>query len=187
MYTMIPNSKEQKFKKTNLDILQMDITPLLLNKMPYIGFIGKNKKRLDIRFSSIQKIKRGGYIAKGNSLVSNNKRDFEGVISIDTIFYFSKLCYGLEDEYKGDVKAQGIIVANYKFKEDDKLTATGTFEGKLLIRWYINSKNILLYDDIESYSDPYFNNAFIGTWTSYKTGKTQQCNWGQRRIPCSGD
>ena len=88
---------------------------------------------------------------------------------------------------KGKIKEQGIVVANYSFEEDSNLSATGIFKGKCVIKWYIDRKNILRYDDIESHSDSYSNNQFIGTWTSYKTNKSQICSWGQLRIPCAGD
>jgi len=74
-----------------------------------------------------------------------------------------------------------------RVREDKKLSATGIFEGKVLLRWYINNKGVFLFDDIEEYSDDYRNNQFVGTWTSYKTGVKKVANWGICRIPCSGD
>ena len=87
----------------------------------------------------------------------------------------------------GKIKSQGIIIADYYFREDKKLSATGIFEGKVLLRWYVNNKGVFLYDDIDAYSDDYRNNQFVGTWTSYKTGVKKVANWGICRIPCSGD
>ncbi|EKY05735.1 hypothetical protein HMPREF9075_02615, partial [Capnocytophaga sp. oral taxon 332 str. F0381] len=66
-------------------------------------------------------------------------------------------------------------------------SATGVFEGKVLLRWYINNKGVFSYDTIDNFSDDYNNNQFIGTWTSYKTGVKKVANWGAHRIPCSGD
>ena len=40
----------------------------------------------------------------------------------------------------GKIKSQGIIIADYYFREDKKLSATGVFEGKVLLRWYVNNK-----------------------------------------------
>lgn len=39
------------------------------------------------------------------------------------------------------------------------------------------------YNDIESYRDNYFNNAFVGIWKSNTTGKDKICNWGDYRVP----
>jgi hypothetical protein len=36
-------------------------------------------------------------------------------------------------------------------------------------------------------ADGFSNNTFVGTWTSYKTGKSKKCNFGDYRIPeCEG-
>ena len=43
----------------------------------------------------------------------------------------------------------------------------------------------MLYDALDSNADGYFNNQFDGTWTSYKTGVSKMCNWGDYRIPDS--
>lgn len=32
-------------------------------------------------------------------------------------------------------------------------------------------------------ADGFQNNQFEGTWTSYKSGETKKCNWGDYRIP----
>jgi hypothetical protein len=46
-----------------------------------------------------------------------------------------------------------------------------------------NAGNQIQYDDIQSFSDKYMNNAYIGTWRSYSTGKEKLCNWADHRIP----
>lgn len=172
---------------SRIDTKEIDISSLL-QKVDYLGFIGKNKKRLNINFHSIKKTTDSKvYQVRGNTIVGKNNIDFQGVVNIDTIFSFSFFSYGVDDFFKGKVKDQGIILFKYQFKEDEKLPFSGIFRGKGFIRWYINKAGDFLYDDIENDSDTYFNNAFIGTWTNYKTGKSQECNWGQHRIPCSGD
>nr|MBP6410083.1 hypothetical protein [Pseudarcicella sp.] len=42
-------------------------------------------------------------------------------------------------------------------------------------------------DAISFNSDGFFNNQFIGSWTSYKTNTSKKCNWGDYRIPESGN
>ncbi|EKY14862.1 hypothetical protein HMPREF9073_02232, partial [Capnocytophaga sp. oral taxon 326 str. F0382] len=157
---------------------------------PYIGFIDiKIKRRLEINFLKIEKSTTNDslYIAKGKTKVGKNVRLFEGDIKIKHIYIFAEHSKGLEDDMVGKIKSQGIIIADYHFREDKKLSATGIFEGKVLLRWYINNKGVFLFDDIEEYSDDYSNNQFVGTWTSYKTGVKKVANWGICRIPCSGD
>ena len=158
--------------------------------IPYIGFIDiKIKRRLEINFLKIEKSTTNDslYIAKGKTKVGKNVRLFEGDIKIKHVYFFAEHSRGLEDDMVGKIKSQGIIIADYHFREDKKLSATGVFEGKVLLRWYINNKGVFLFDDIEEYSDDYRNNQFVGTWTSYKTGVKKVANWGICRIPCSGD
>ena len=158
--------------------------------IPYIGFIDiKIKRRLEINFLKIEKSTTNDslYIAKGKTKVGKNVRLFEGDIKIKHVYFFAEHSRGADNDMVGKIKSQGIIIADYYFREDKKLSATGIFEGKVLLRWYINNKGVFLFDDIEEYSDDYRNNQFVGTWTSYKTGVKKVANWGICRIPCSGD
>jgi len=162
---------------------------LLENQNFYLGYIGVNKKRLDIFFNTIEINKSNilKYPLKGYTIVNKNKRFFRGFIEIGDVYRFEHFSDGADDIMKGKIKDQGIFVANYYLEEDSNLSATGVFKGRCVIKWYVDKKNVLRYDDIEDYSDSYSNNQFIGTWTSYKTNKSQICAWGQLRIPCAGD
>ena len=182
--------------KGRLDLANINISSMLSKPsfpygvIPYIGFIDiKIKRRLEINFLKIEKSTTNDslYIAKGKTKVGKNVRLFEGDIKIKHVYFFAEHSKGLEDDMVGKIKSQGIIIADYYFREDKKLSATGIFEGKVLLRWYINNKGVFLFDDIEEYSDDYRNNQFVGTWTSYKTGVKKVANWGICRIPCSGD
>ena len=182
--------------KGRLDLGNINISSMLSKPsfsygvIPYIGFIDiKIKRRLEINFLKIEKSTTNDslYIAKGKTKVGKNVRLFEGDIKIKHVYFFAEHSKGLEDDMVGKIKSQGIIIADYYFREDKKLSATGIFEGKVLLRWYINNKGVFLFDDIEEYSDDYRNNQFVGTWTSYKTGVKKVANWGICRIPCSGD
>ena len=176
----------------NIDISSMLSKPSIpyIGVIPYIGFIDiKIKRRLEINFLKIEKSTTNDslYIAKGKTKVGKNVRLFEGDIKIKHIYFFAEHSKGTDDDMVGKIKSQGIIIADYYFREDKKLSATGVFEGKVLLRWYINNKGVFLYDDIDEYQDGYRNNQFVGTWTSYKTGVKKVANWGVFRIPCSGD
>jgi len=182
--------------KGRLDLRNINISSMLSKPsfpygvIPYIGFIDiKIKRRLEINFLKIEKSTTNDslYIAKGKTKVGKNVRLFEGDIKIKHIYFFAEHSRGADDDMVGKIKSQGIIIADYYFREDKKLSATGVFEGKVLLRWYVNNKGVFLYDDIDEYSDDYRNNQFVGTWTSYKTGVKKVANWGVCRIPCSGD
>lgn len=181
------NKRDAKLLPSKLKIEDENIAPLL-KQNNYLGFIGKNKKRLKIFFHSIKKTENPKrYAVKGNTIVDKNNLGFQGFISVEKVYSFSVFSFGIDDEFKGKVKDQGVLTLDYEFNEDEKLPALGVFKGKGIVFWYVNDKGKFLYDDMEFYTDGYFNNSFLGTWTSYKTGKTQECNFGQYRIPCSGD
>ncbi|NOQ27719.1 MAG: hypothetical protein GQ564_20335 [Bacteroidales bacterium] len=42
-------------------------------------------------------------------------------------------------------------------------------------------------NNIDSYSDSYRNNQHIGIWKPYDSENIKTCNWGNYRIPFSGD
>ena len=183
-------AKEKDFMEGKLNLKNINIGFIFYKPIRYLGFIdSKIKRRIDVKFLKISKseINDSIYLAKGKTIVGKNTRLFEGKIQIRQIYSFKYISTGLEGEMDGIVKSQGIIIADYHFREDKKLSATGVFEGKVLLRWYINNKGVFSYDTINNFSDDYNNNQFIGTWTSYKTGVKKVANWGAHRIPCSGD
>ena len=183
-------AKEKDFMEGKLNLKNINIGFIFFKPIRYLGFIdSKIKRRIDVKFLKISKseINDSIYLAKGKTIVGKNTRLFEGKIQIRQIYSFKYISTGLEGEMDGIVKSQGIIIADYHFREDKKLSATGVFEGKVLLRWYVNNKGVFSYDTINNFSDDYNNNQFIGTWTSYKTGVKKVANWGAHRIPCSGD
>ena len=183
-------AKEKNFMEGKLNLKNINIGFIFFKPIRYLGFIdSKIKRRMDVKFLKISKseINDSIYLAKGKTIVGKNTRLFEGKIQIRQIYSFKYISTGLEGEMDGIVKSQGIIIADYHFREDKKLSATGVFEGKVLLRWYVNNKGVFSYDTINNFSDDYNNNQFIGTWTSYKTGVKKVANWGAHRIPCSGD
>ncbi|WP_438711317.1 hypothetical protein ACSTS3_22705 [Aquimarina muelleri] len=188
--TWLENYKDelgQELKDSDSIIYESDFSNILLDhKTKYIGFIGKNKKRLHISFESIKK-NNNQYHVLGSTTVGRNTRRFEGYIKIKEICSFKNFIYGVDDWMKGKVKDQGFLVGEFSFSENPKHSATGVFKGKLLARWYLDLESNLNYDNIDSDSDSYSNNQFLGTWTSYKTNKVSQCAWGHYKIPCAGD
>ena len=48
--------------------------------------------------------------------------------------FFAEHSRGADDDMVGKIKSQGIIIADYYFREDEKLSATGVFEGKGFIK-----------------------------------------------------
>ncbi|MDR2639162.1 MAG: hypothetical protein LBC09_04930 [Helicobacteraceae bacterium] len=153
----------------------------------YLGYIGADFWRLHITFDEIKKIAPLKYSAKGKTMTKGNYCDFEGEIAIDRAYRYKEPSVGLDGEMEGLVADEGVIFAKVILRENDKQKGGGVFQGDLMTNWYIDANNTLRYDNIESYSDSFANNQFLGVWTSYKTGAQKRVAWGQYSIPASGD
>ena len=168
----------------HLDMLQV----LNGKKDNFLGFIGVNRKRLRITFTSIKKSEENKdvYEVEGFSTVMNkNKRTFKGTFSLLSHYKFTKPA---NDDpplpKKGEV--EGFSTFSYQLAEDKNLTATGVFKGKMIVMWFKKVNATPVYY-IPFHDDGERNYQFFGTWTSYKTKKTSVASWGEYRIPCSGD
>ena len=169
----------------HLDMLQV----LNGKKDDFLGFIGVNRKRLRITFTSIKKSEENKdvYEVEGFSTVMNkNKRTFKGTFTLQSHYRLTEPAFD-EDEPLKKGEAEGFSTFSYTLKEDENLTATGIFKGEMLVLWYkgINKKPV--YTELFIQSDGSRNYQFFGTWTSYKTKKTSVASWGEYRIPCSDD
>ena len=169
----------------HLDMLQV----LNGKKDNFLGFIGVNRKRLRITFTTIKKSEENKdlYEVEGFSTVMNkSKRTFKGTFTLQSHYRLTAPAFdGDEPLKKGE--AEGFSTFSYTLKEDENLTATGVFKGEMLVLWYkaINKKPV--YTELFIQSDGSRNYQFFGTWTSYTTKKTSVASWGEYRIPCSGD
>jgi hypothetical protein len=153
------------------------------------GFIGDKYQRIRVKFLSVNKIpSTNNYVVSGKTMVKTNICDFQGTISITNIRKLKTLSLGVDDEYKNKgMKGQYVIIGDYSFSETKGQSHSGTFKGSFETRFYENKNNIIIYDDIDFNSDGYINNEFVGKWGMYNTNFTQACNWGDYRIPNSGD
>ena len=177
------NVPYQKYN-IHLDMLQV----LSGKKDNFLGFIGVNRKRLRITFTSIKKSEENKdvYEVEGFSTVMNkNKRTFKGTFSLQSHYKFAEQTVDVPLPKKGEIV--GYSTFSYELAEDENLTATGIFKGEMLVLWYkgINKKPV--YTELFIQSDGSRNYQFFGTWTSYKTKKTSVASWGEDRIPCSRD
>ena len=191
-----PCTFEDVVKETTYDVPYKKYTaPLDMEKVlngkkdNFLGFIGVNRKRLRITFTSIKKSEENKdvYEVEGFSTVMNkNKRTFKGTFTLQSHYRLTAPAFdGDEPLKKGE--AEGFSTFSYTLKEDENLTATGVFKGEMLVLWYkaINKKPV--YTELFIQSDGSRNYQFFGTWTSYTTKKTSVASWGEYRIPCSGD
>jgi hypothetical protein len=150
------------------------------------GIIGEDHQRIRIKLLSINKRVANSniYDVYGKSMVKETICDFFGTITIKKIKEVTELHFGVDNKYdtKG-IKKQGIIIAEYSFDEDTQQEYSGIFKGILFSKWYLNKNDEIKYDDIQSISDSYTNNAFIGIWKNHLTGKEKICNWADWRVP----
>ena len=191
-----PCTFEDVVKKTTYDIpyekynANLDMLAVLnYKKTDFYGFIGVNRKRLRITFTSIKKSEENKdvYEVEGFSTVMNkNKRTFKGTFTLLSHYRLTAPAFD-EDEPLKKGEAEGFSTFSYTLKEDENLTATGIFKGEMLVLWYKGINKKPLYTELFIQSDGSRNYQFFGTWTSYKTKKTSVASWGEYRIPCSGD
>ncbi|WP_236614029.1 hypothetical protein [Nafulsella turpanensis] len=146
-----------------------------------LGFIGKNFRRLEIRFISAIKNqeKTGQYFIYGKSKVADNICSFQGILEIKESHYLKTL-----ENPEGNT---GILAGEYTFYEDPKTKHSGIFQGRFVTYWYKDKEGTIRYNDLWDVSAMYNNNQFAGTWTGYNKENTMTANWGDSRIPQSGD
>lgn len=145
------------------------------------GFIGSNYRRLHIKLISVIKnpVRPNEYFVYGKSKASDNICSFQGIIDIKESHYLKTL-----ENPEGNT---GILAGEYTFYEDPKTKHSGTFQGKFVTYWYKDKEGAIRYNDLWDVSAMYNNNQFVGTWTGYDKGNTMTANWGDSRIPQSGD
>ena len=150
---------------------------------PY-GFIDSTYQRFYIHISSITRIKNNidaDYIIKGKTKTGNNICPFTGSVKILVGWIDTSQPYKNQGLYSGAMRSAWTIY------EDRKSAGAGIIEGKLWTNFVIDSSGNYKYDAVMLVADNFKNNSFEGKWTSYKTGKSKICNWGDFRIPNSGD
>ena len=149
-----PCTFEDVVKETTYDVpykkynAPLDMEEVLnAEKSNFLGFIGANYKRLRITFTSIKKSEENKdvYEVEGFSTVMNkNKRTFKGTFTLLSHYRLTEPAFD-EDEPLKKGEAEGFSTFSYTLKEDENLTATGIFEGEMLVLWYkgINKKTCI--------------------------------------------
>ena len=189
-----PCTFEDVVKETTYDVSYKKYTaPLDMEKVlngeknNFLGFIGANYKKLRITFTSIKKSEgnKDVYEVEGFSTVMNkNKQTFKGTFSLLSHYKFAEQTVDVPLPKKGEIV--GYSTFSYELAEDENLTATGVFKGKMIVMW-LKKVNAAPVYFLPFNRDSERNYQFFGTWTSYKTKKTSVASWGVYRIPCSDD
>jgi hypothetical protein len=146
-----------------------------------LGYIGENYQRFYIHYITVERSKDNPYIysISGKTKVKGNICRFNGTITVS-----KAVLYDVSDDNRFK---QGSIVSDVLYFEDSAQAASGIIKGRLTTEFYIDSRGKIYYDALMYVSDQYFNNQCEAIWTSYKTGMSKKCNWGDFRMPDSGE
>jgi hypothetical protein len=183
---------EAKSKTVSLSLKDHDFSPLFFkteNSYVY-GFIGEHYQRLRIKFITVARDTTNPaiYQVYGKSMVKNNICEFKGTMNISSIRKYKTIDLGVDSSYKNKgLEGQYVVSGTYVFKENETQAKSGVFTGNFQSNFYLDKNSKIHYDDISVISDGFTNNQFVGKWNSYKGTLTEQCNWGDYRIPNSGD
>ncbi len=144
-----------------------------------LGYIGDNYQRFYIHYLIVAKIKEKPYQYKvyGKTKVKDNISNFSGTITVKNAMLYKE---SDDPKYK-----QGTVTCDVIFYEDSTQTSSGIIKGILTTEFCVDKKGKLSYDALMIVADGYYNNQCKATWTSYKTGKSKRCNWGDFRMPDS--
>lgn len=156
-----------------------DFSALLKPRTQFLGYQGANYQKLDVVFLSVARDPAGDYKVNGYILLKGRQTPFSGTLSVEKIELLSMRHFGVDSEFKGSVKVEGILHGRYLFSESDG----SALDGAMTLAWYIDGKGRLLYDDIDMVSDGYSNNQYKGRWSL--GDQAQTANWGEYRIPDS--
>lgn len=91
------------------------------------------------------------------------------------------------DEVKRFSFKTGVLLGAYEFFEEPEQKGSGILSRIFRTNYYLDHGTIKYNDPELGYSDPFCNNLFMGEWKSDQTGEIKTCNWGDYRIPNSGD
>ena len=152
-----------------------------IQRAEILGFIGDNYQRFQIHLISVIQNPTNPYeyLVFGKTKVKETICSFQGIIKITKS--------GLYKTAEIPNYKQGFAEFDVVFYEDNKQPSTGFFKGKLTSNFLIDNYENFRYDALMFVADGFSNNQFIGSWTSYKTNKSKKCNWGDYRIPESGN
>lgn len=172
-----------------------DFTPLLRQQVNPVGFIGPHCQRLRIKLLSVRRNATDSacYLLTGKTQVLGHVAAFSGTLVLRHARELRRLAPNGEAASTATMQAfksarrEGFVLGDYELRENSVQPKNGVFQGVVRINWYVDKQDHLHYDYVYGEGDGFCNNQFVGTWTSYATGRPLRCNWGDFRIPNAGD
>lgn len=152
-----------------------------IRKPEILGFIGEDFQRFSIHITSVAKNseKPYEYTVVGKTKVNKSICSFRGFVKVKKASTFISTYF--------PKRTQGTATCEVLLFEEKSQSNSGVIKGELVCNFWLNTNGTLEYNGLSYNSDDFSNNQFVGTWTSYKTNLSKKCNWGDFRIPESGD
>lgn len=147
-----------------------------------IGFIGPNYQRFYLHYTRIQQDAAQPYVYRvaGKTRVKTTICAFTGTITV----LKARLYKAPNLEFPQF--REGELTCRVDLAEDRRQPGSGTIRGTLTTFFYVDKQGQPQYNLLEIFADGYSNNECTGTWTSYASGQSKTCNWGDFYIPNAG-
>lgn len=150
----------------------------------YNGFASDSMTRVRLKFCSLRRKSSTLYAVKGFFLYKDQMSSFHGDLKLTDVALINPYDEGCEDPYPIDrIRAEGIVLANFRFALSDSGYLTGTCSAG----WWIDSTNHIHVNYRGDCADGFVNNQFAGTYYSSSMRQSVEIAWGDFRIPFSGD
>jgi hypothetical protein len=173
-FTKVFKTETENLKEVTDKYLSSDFSILWNRNTPALGYIGDSYERLSMILLTVKPSGEGNvYLVTGKSRVKDNVCSYTGKLIVNHIFMTNE--------------KHGIVTGSYQFMEDSTQSHPGIFAGSFGTTFIIDDSGKMQYDDNSNKKDYFINNAFIGVWKAYKGNLTMKANWGDKRIPDSGD
>lgn len=187
-----PWLKTDQLKPENLleEYRSYNFSTLLSPRGNFLGFIGSEYRRIHIYYTSVDRDPADPslYHLRGITVVGEYRREFEGELRFDGMYEYKSMHFGLDDVYKDKgIRSQGVALGAYEFREPRGESHTGVFRGVMAFKWLVNRHEVVRMDNLRLNADSFANNQYVGTWQGYGEAEDLVCNWGEWRIPHSGD
>ncbi|WP_421751324.1 hypothetical protein [Croceimicrobium sp.] len=120
------------------------------------------------------------YQVFGHSTVLNNRCDFSGILIIESYQNLSS------DVKSAEYPKRFQLSGSYKLAENPHQKHVGIFEGQFQSHFIQNADAKVESGPIDPFQADR-NHQYRGNWKEYGSKKDKPCNWGELRIPDSGD
>ena len=146
-----------------------------------LGFIGADYQRFYLHYTSVQPVAGtpGTYRVVGKTRVKNNVCPFTGTLTVVKATRYT----APSAEYPQF--REGELTCRVALDEDRRQPGSGALRGTMTTYFYLDKQGQPRYNTLET-MDGFSNNECVATWTSYATGQSKPCHWGDFRIPQAG-